>query len=209
MRQAKSPLRKHRVVRKTWERDYDDPVWSEHPDLAPTPQSHPDAFYALTAPAYPRPVKASLDRPRRTTLSQTQRRKRLSRAGLRGAELRRVLDDLNRGPRLDPDAGLALTACNRLALGWNVEHLEQTFGRRLSRRLLHGLQPMLVFFDEAWLMLSSPAMTEVMAQWRKCAARPVEVVQSFPDNTFLHAEAAALLPRPSDAPAQAPLLPLV
>lgn len=123
--------------------DYDHEVWLEQ-GAAPTPKTHPDAYYIERVyPAYPRKSKTRKE-PKRD-LSRKAMRKRLYQAGLRGAELVKVLAEVRTGAAQLP---IEQRYGGSQALGWPVEQLKIRFGKRIARALLRHVRQVLVFMDE-------------------------------------------------------------
>jgi len=169
----KPVMPRDKVQRVTWERDYDHEAWLDGTATEPlTRATHPDAFYRVTQPAWPAPAAPVTRKPRHKTLSRTQLRKRLSRAGLSGGELRRVLNLIKAGPGL---AQLANGGASRMALGWDVKHLADTIGVQLTRKVLRFVQTIFIVRDEYWDLVM-PGLEMLFAQARSYSSqRHVEV----------------------------------
>ena len=139
---------RERVQRVSWEPDYDHEAWSDYGADEPlTYATRPDAFYRVTEPAYPAnssPVKRKA--PHRT-LSRTQLRKRLSRAGLSGIELQRVLNLIKAGPGIER---LMTAGSSLMALGWDVKQLADAIGEKLARKVLRFVRATYIVRDEYW-----------------------------------------------------------
>lgn len=141
--------------------DYDHPAWCES-GAVPTPATHPDAFYIERV--YPAKPETGRTRTQpKLNLSKTAMRKRLSRAGLRGPELARVVAELKAGPG-------ALSADHLCggsqALGWPVEQLKAHFGKKIARALLRNVRQMFLIMDEIGYY-SAPGIAELFKEARK------------------------------------------
>lgn len=151
--------------------DYDHPAWFET-SAVPTPATHPDAFYIERV--YPaKPETGSTRKQPKLSLSKTAMRKRLYRAGLRGAELARVVAELKTGPwALDANHRYS----GRHALGWPVEQLKAHFGKKIARALLRNVAQMFVIQDE-YAYYAAPGIAELFKEARKYNVQPELVTQ--------------------------------
>jgi hypothetical protein len=141
-------MNRDHVVRVSWERDGRHKAWLDwNPAAPPTRETHPDAFYVRSTPAYPVPAERETRQAPHRKLSRTQLRKRLARAGLSGAELRRTLAVIHAGPTLQQ---LAHERANRLAFGWDIRHLADAIGTQLARKLLRFVRTTFIMRDEFW-----------------------------------------------------------
>jgi len=150
------------VVRTTWSADPHHPAWQA--ETPPTPATCPDAFFFDQEPAYPcRPPRGSYLAPHHT-LSRTQVRKRLSRAGLRGAALKRTVDLVKTG---SPGYGAGfLRGSMQLALGWELEGLKRAVGQQLARKLVRFVSTRWVVRDEFWDLAGSAAFAQLVGRMR-------------------------------------------
>ncbi|MEX3983895.1 hypothetical protein AB4Y45_33460 [Paraburkholderia sp. EG287A] len=175
MRKPMTP--RDRVQRVSWEPDYDDNAWfNTRASEPPTRETHPDAFYRMTAPAYPVFAAADTRKKPYRTLSRTKLRGRLSRAGLRGPELKRVLNLIKAGPGL---AHLVNTSSARMALGWDVKHLADTIGEKLARKVLRFVLAIFIVRDEFWDLAKGhmPVFEKMFMQARSLRCELHEAVQ--------------------------------
>lgn len=114
-----SPL--YRIV---YEPDYSHEAW-EKQGACPTPETEPDAFYKLVSLEDKVTRHVSNRRDPHETLSRTAIRKRLSITGYRGAELKRLVDEIAAGP-----------------VTWPPRLAKASRGSRLKRRLdlIHSIR---------------------------------------------------------------------
>src|ERR1035437_4758278 len=96
-KKSKSSWRKAQVVRITYEPDYGDEAWTMD-GAAPTPATHPNAFYAHREAAYPLPKTSSARKSPHKRLSKTVLRKRLYQAGVRGDQINKLALEILAGP---------------------------------------------------------------------------------------------------------------
>lgn len=175
MKNAKIKGRKLCVVRVAYEPDYDDEVWGT--DVTPTPVSHPDAFYHVVQPAFPKAPKAKAHQQPYESLSKTKLLKRLYQAGVRGKELKRIAAEILAG-QTAPDT----FRTGIIAIGWNVDVFREQFGRRITKHVLRFVKRKLLAIDEAWCMLSQPGVGDVlvhsMQSFRKWNSASIVVEQS-------------------------------
>lgn len=152
MKYARIPTRKGRVFRISFLPDLNHPAWEDDGPL-PTPQTLPDAFYRSFNPTFPVPDKVSGRRRPPTNLSRRALGKRLYRAGLRGAELKRVATAILAGPS-SPEDSIGLTV-----MGWNLKALLREFGRRVTRAVTRFFRKLHILVDEAWYLLQAPEVS--------------------------------------------------
>lgn len=174
----KSKLRKQCVVKISYERDYDDEVWSDDSISLITPETHPDAFYRITTAINPPVIKGKARRKRYETLSKRQISKRVSSVGIRGAELKRIVSEIKSGPSL-ADLKMGITV-----LGWNVDVFRSRFGRRVAKAVFNFVQRRFIALDEGWQLMSSPGMSEFLSNsmkgFRKTNTKINALTQSVP-----------------------------
>lgn len=183
MKHAKLFYRKARVRRISWELDLDED--DDSLDVAgiyagtvplPTPQTHPDHFYRLSVPAYPALLLKPLSRRRRLPhrLSRTQLRKRLSRVGLRGRELRRTIAEILTGPRLSDHL------FGRTVLGWNETALRNLLGKRAYRAVTRGVARLFVALDEMGSYVPQ-GLVDMFRRCRSVNSKVIPVTQTLED----------------------------
>jgi hypothetical protein len=162
--------------RVTYEADYDHDAW--HGDAAPTPQSHPDAFYPHHELVNPRPAKATTRQAPHETLSIGALKKRLYRGGIRGQRAAELAREIHAGPGLD-----ALIAGGVTVMGWPVKTLEQRYGTRLAKAVMRFVRTKLIVLDEAWSLFGSRAMSDFaqrgLQTMRKYNSARIEGSQDF------------------------------
>lgn len=188
----------HRVMRVTWQPDYRDEAWvatwlneEEHP--RPTRITHPDAFYREECPAYPA-IKAAATRQKpHLRLSRTQLRKRLSRAGLSGVELRTMVDRVMAGPTLADFAEKPVRGAFKLFMRWDTAQLKAVLGEHVARRVLRFVSTMFIVRDEFWDFADglAPGMARFFEQARSFKPERVPASQ---DTKELENLACALIP---------------
>lgn len=178
-KKSKSSWRKAQVVRITYEPDYGDEAWTMD-GAAPTPATHPNAFYAHREAAYPLPKTSSARKSPHKRLSKTVLRKRLYQAGVRGDQINKLALEILAGP---PATDL-LSSTGLVALGWSVEALKKQFGKRIARAVLRFVAQSLIMLDEAWMLLNTPTMTDsikaMFRSARKFNTNVTEVTQMAP-----------------------------
>lgn len=154
----KAKLAAQKVVRVTYERDHDNPIWLDDATTAmPTPESHPNAFYQVVEDAYPRQPRPSTRLDPLDNLSNRKLANRLYQAGLRGNELKRIALEIKAG---QPIGAMRM---GRFALGWNVDVFKEKFGRRVTRAVLTFVKSRLIVMDEGWSLISA-GMSKFIAQ---------------------------------------------
>jgi hypothetical protein len=164
----------------TWEPDQDHDVWIDFTtDTPPTRETHPDAFYRVETEAYPKAQVVSTRKAPHRTLSRTQLRKRLSKAGLSGAKLRDAVDRVKTGPSLDELTKVAERGAGRMALGWDIEQLAEVLGERTARRVLRFVSSFFIVRDEFWDLARSlmPSFVALFYQARSLNAELVSATQ--------------------------------
>lgn len=176
--------------RLVYQPDYDHVAWLEQ-GTAPTPKSHPDAYcIERVYPAYPRKIKHRKEP--KTNLSRTAMRKRLYQAGIRGAELEKVLAEVRNGPRHLP---IEQRYGGFQALGWPVDQLKIRFGKQIARALLRHVRQVMVVMDE-FGCYAAPGFAQWMAErcqlYRKHNLEPQSVTQDM-GQAFGHAPLASIL----------------
>jgi len=177
---AKNRARHQPRYRISFEPDYDHEAWSD--DTAPTPQSHPDAFYPRHELVNARPVKPTTRQAPHETLSIRALKKRLYRAGINGQRAAALAREIHAGPGLD-----ALATGGVMVMGWPVKVLEERYGKRLTRAVTRFVRTKLIVMDEAWSLFGSGAMSDFMQRsfqtMRKHNSKPLEVSQDY--NAFV------------------------
>lgn len=147
---------------------------------APTPATHPNAFYAHREAAYPLSKKTTVRKSPHKRLSKTTLRKRLYQAGVRGDQVKKLALEILAGP---PATDL-LSSTGFVALGWNVDALKKHFGNRIARAVLRFVAQSLIMMDEAWSLLNTPTMTAsietMFRSARKFNVNVTEVTQMTP-----------------------------
>lgn len=175
MKAAKHIGRKSRVMRVWWEMDLSDAEDIDLSGTLPTPASHPDLFYRMSLPAYPQMLRAGAVRRRLPhRLTRTQLRKRLSRVGLRGAELSRTLKDILVGP------SLSANSLGHTVLGWEEGALRALLGNRAYRAVTRGVARLFIVLDE-YAHYVTPGLVDMMRACRSVNSKPVECTQTLSD----------------------------
>jgi hypothetical protein len=167
-------IARERVMHISWSPDYRAQAWEDywdspesHPE--PTRAAHPEAFWREVEPAYPVAKPGITRQSPRGSLSRTQLRKRLARAGLSGAKLRATVDRVAAGPTLEDLAKTATRGAYRVALRWDTKQLESVLGIRITRKVLRFVSSIFLVRDEYWDFVNTPAMTRLFEQARSHA----------------------------------------
>lgn len=148
---------RHAVVRVSYERDLDHPVWVDA-SIEPTPATHPDAFYRVVTPLTPRPPKAyAKGKPVR--LSGRKLRRLLYHAGYRGEQIRAARQRLREAAFGFATHGV----CTHQGVARQA--LPELVGPRAARRIVRATSRGLLFVDEYW-QLVSPGFAEIVRQAR-------------------------------------------
>ena len=172
MKLKNEAARRSRVVKVEYHPDYDHDAWGKFDEGGeePTVQSCPDAFYRVCTPAYPLHSAESTRRVPYRSLSRRALRKRLSRIGLRGLELKNTVDQILAGPA-DMEGRMGV-----IRLGWNVETFRKQFGKRITRAAFRFVSSSLVVIDEAWALLSGAgnAIKSMFRKYRSFSFSPAE-----------------------------------
>ncbi|MBK3780266.1 hypothetical protein G3A43_08345 [Paraburkholderia aspalathi] len=178
-----------RVKNVTWEPDYDDDAWIDFTtDTPPTRETHPGAFYRVVHPAYPvAEVVSARKRPHRK-LTRTQLRKRLSAAGLSGAQLLDTVDRVMAGPTLEDLTEMASRGGLNLFMRWDTEQLKTLLGERVARRVLRFVSTMFVVRDEYWDLVKPlmPSFAALFYQARSFNAQLVTAPQDVKELPGAH-----------------------
>jgi hypothetical protein len=159
MRQSqkkKATLRKQRVVRIAYERDYSDEAWQSGSGSVPTPESHPDAFYRKVVEVNAPRIRKSTRLKPHDTLSKRQLAKRLHRVGLEGRELRRIVAEIKQGQGLGFLGGVRV-------LDWGPKELRQRYGRRVANAVLKFVLRRFFVMDESWSLFSNSGTAKVLS----------------------------------------------
>lgn len=160
--------------------DYDHPAWSPEGDAKPpTPQSEPDAFYFSRVYLESREKVSTRLKPH-DSLSIGALRRRLARAGVRGAQVGVLAREIKQGPGI---LDLTATVGGMRALGWNVDDLKVRYGKHITRKVTRFVRKMLLVLDEfAYYMQPGMAeFTDMFRSMRKVNAGPILVEQSLAD----------------------------
>lgn len=176
--------------RMSYEPDYDHSAWLDAAAV-PTPDTHPDAFYMTREEVRPLPAAPCTRKPPHRSLSIGALRRRLYRAGVKSGQVAALAREIHCGP----DLSSLSTTGGCMVLRWPVRELEQRYGRRIARAVRRFVQERWLILDEAWSLLGSGAMSDVvqlaMQRVRKYNAIPVQVTQSVPTDALLLSTAVA------------------
>jgi hypothetical protein len=148
-----------RVVRVSWAVNICHPVWDGAPESFPSREDCPEAFTRVVMSLSPAKRAAKSRQKPHKTLSRTQLRKRLSRAGLSNERLRARVDRVMAGPRAEDLPNLASAPdLSHMALGWPTGLLVPAIGRDAARRALRFVA------RTPWCYLRLPVGTQAGTQ---------------------------------------------
>lgn len=179
-----SPARKAHVVNIEYERDYDHEAW-QNADEAPTLKTCPDAFYSYASAAYPELQLARKERkPKPLRLSKTAMRKRLSRAGLRGADLRMYTNAFWQKPLLIDLHDEGHVSSGQMFMHWDVDDLKAYFGKRIAKAMMVNVKTIRIFMDEYGYYMGegmAKAFTDMFRQARSTNTKVIMATQDLKD----------------------------